>query len=165
MHGVDLDRRNFLRGRLTPSAPAVRPPWTRAQSLDACTACGACITACPQTILGADGEGLPVVNFAGGECTFCGLCADACGEGVFDRTLPAFPHTVRIEEACLTARGVVCQSCGDACPEEAIRFQLRLGAPALPVLDAERCSGCGACIGPCPAGAISVSPGEAAHHA
>lgn len=161
MHGVDLDRRNFLRGRLTPSAPAVRPPWSREASLDTCTTCGACIAACPQHILITDPDGLPAVDFAAGECTFCGLCAEACAETVFDRTLPAFPHTIRIEASCLTAGGVVCRTCGDACPEEAIRFQLRLGAPAFPVLDTGRCSGCGACVGQCPTGAISVRPLEA----
>ena len=41
-------------------------------------------------------------------------------------------------EACFAARGVVCQSCGDACPEGAIRFRPRLGGPALPTLDAGR---------------------------
>jgi ferredoxin-type protein NapF len=98
----------------------------------------------------------PQVDFSRNECTFCGKCAEACPEPVFDRALPAFPHAVAIGEACFAARGVVCQSCGDACPESAIRFRPRLGGPALPSLDADRCTGCGACIGPCPASAIAV---------
>ncbi len=162
----DLGRRGFLTGRLAPSPGAVRPPWTSAGSLaSGCTGCGACIDACPQAIVRMGPGRWPQIDFSRNECTFCGKCAEACPEPVFDRALPAFPHVVAIGEACFAARGVVCQSCGDACPEGAIRFRPRLGGPALPSLDADRCNSCGACIATCPAGAIAVgtSAAEAAH--
>lgn len=76
----------------------------------------------------------------------------------------ALPHIASIGTACFAARGIVCQSCGDACPETAIRFAMRLGGPALPVLHTERCNGCGVCIDACPASAITSIPvAEAAH--
>lgn len=140
--------------------PPVRPPWTDEAAVGArCTGCGDCIAACPETILGRDGRGRPAVDFAAGSCTFCGACAAACGAAVFapDRR-PAFGHVAAIGAGCLAQAGVHCQSCGDACAEAAIRFRPRIGGPPLPDLAAALCSGCGACIGVCPAGAIAVAP-------
>jgi ferredoxin-type protein NapF len=161
---VDLGRRNFLTGR-RPSLPdRIRPPWSRAASLvAACTGCGACAQACPQHIIALDETGRPALDFTVGECSFCGACAEACPEPVFDRAIAVFDHVAAIGPACFASRGIVCQSCGDACPESAIRFRPRLGGPAVPELSADRCSGCGACIAGCPAGAITAQPLEAAH--
>jgi ferredoxin-type protein NapF len=61
-----------------------------------------------------------------------------------------------IGDACLARHGVVCRSCGDVCPARAIRFQPIPRATAVPVLDAEACTGCGECIEVCPAAAISL---------
>ena len=157
--GIDQSRRRFLTGRLARPDAAARPPWSRESTLVAsCTGCGACVVACPQQILRLD-AGLPRVDFSDAECTFCGACATACPEPVFDRALrPAFPHVVAVTSRCFAARGIVCQSCRDACAEAAIRFPPRLGGPAQPVLTAALCSGCGACIAACPADAIAPQP-------
>lgn len=159
-----LDRRSFLRGRIAPRPEAVRPPWSREATITAaCTACGACATACPQHIITPDADGRPAIAFSS-ECTFCGACAEACPEPVFDLAAPAFGHVAAIGAQCFAARGIVCQSCGDACPEAAIRFRPRLGGPALPEIASDRCTGCGACIAACPAAAIATRvPAEAAH--
>ncbi len=131
---------------------------------EACTRCNACITACPEAILVIGAGGMPAVDFGhgGGGCTFCGACADACPASVFDLTrVPAWDLSVRIDAgACLPHRGVHCEACRDICPEGAIRFAPRLGAPPVPDIDAERCTACGACSGICPAGAVSVSAPE-----
>ncbi|SKB97807.1 ferredoxin-type protein NapF [Bosea thiooxidans] len=163
---INPGRRNFLTGRRLSSPDRVRPPWTRAASVDAaCSGCGACVPACPQHIIALDESGRPALDFTAGECSFCGACADTCPEPVFDRAITAFEHVAVIGSSCFAARGIVCQSCGDACPESAIRFRPRLGGPAVPELAADRCNGCGACIAVCPAGAVSAStrPLEAAH--
>ena len=139
---IDLDRRRFLRGRFAQSESVVRPPWSRLATIaGACTACGDCERACPQAIIELDADRRPRIDFDANGCTFCGRCAAACPEPVFDRRAAAFRHIVAIGEACIAARGVVCRSCGDACPEEAIDFRPRLGAPALPSLAASRCTG------------------------
>ena len=157
-------RRLFLTGRLdTPRNQPVRPPRTdEASIVSSCTSCGACLDGCPEGIIDWDPERRPVVNLRRGECTFCGKCADACTAPVFIRGgQTAFRHIAGIGTACLTARGVVCGSCGDVCMQGAITFRPRIGAPPLPVIVAERCNGCGACIAICPAGAIAPSWPEA----
>ena len=71
------------------------------------------------------------------------------------------PAGLAISDACLARLGVVCQACGDACPERAIRFSLRHGGPPLPSLEGDRCTGCGACVPICPIGAISLPESSA----
>lgn len=155
--GIDLDRRGFLKGLLPSQPSAIRPPWSLDETIaSACTGCGACISACPEAIIRLDARQRPEIDFSSRECTFCGACAAACPEPVFDRGRSAFQHIALIEDTCFAARGIVCQSCGDACPEAAIRFRPRLGGPALPELAADQCTGCGACIAACPAAAIGT---------
>jgi ferredoxin-type protein NapF len=148
-----LSKRSFLTGRLRADPPPLRPPWLAEAALAGCTGCGACAPACPAGLISIAG-GRPEIDFAAGECTFCGDCADACPEALFDRAAPAFRHVAVVGDACLPKRGIVCQSCRDACPTDAIRFQPRRGGPFLPVVRTEACTGCGACVAPCPAGAI-----------
>jgi ferredoxin-type protein NapF len=68
-----------------------------------------------------------------------------------------------IADGCLARLGIVCQSCGDVCPEGAIRFALRRGGPPLPAVEKERCTGCGACLEICPVNAIALLTPEATH--
>ncbi|MET4701395.1 ferredoxin-type protein NapF [Constrictibacter sp. MBR-5] len=156
-----LSRRGFLSGR-TRAEPViaepfrVHPPWTGREGFRACTDCGACVEACPTEIVSLTGG--VHLEFAAGECTFCGACAAVCPEPVFDRAQPhPFQHVAAIGEACLARAGVVCQSCGDACPERAIRFTPRRGGPFLPTVVGDSCTGCGACVSPCPVAAIGMA--------
>jgi ferredoxin-type protein NapF len=152
-----VSRRALLIGRVKTST-RLPPPGATEAGLDACTGCSACVSACPTHII-IMAEGSPGLEFSNGECVFCSACADVCPEPVFSTTRPlAFEHIVQVSDSCLAARGVSCMTCRDACPSNAIRFRPRIGAPFLPeVLDGS-CTGCGACIAPCPAAAISVAP-------
>lgn len=70
-------------------------------------------------------------------------------------------RVVAVSDACLARASVVCGACGDACPECAIQFPLLRGAPPLPVVDEDRCTGCGACVPVCPVGALGLPEGRA----
>ena len=156
---LDHGRRAFLRIGARPGArrAVIRPPWTSAESLERCTHCGDCVAACPEGILVPDGKGVPTVDFSIGGCTFCGACADVCTAAVFQRDVaPPWLVSVAISDRCLPRRGIVCESCRDACGDGAIRFVRAPGRAPVPEIALECCTGCGACISVCPESAISV---------
>jgi ferredoxin-type protein NapF len=161
MPSVDgLARRHFFRGR--GQLAVVRPPWliNSVTFTDDCTRCGHCIEQCPEHILRAGDGGFPEVDFSSAECTFCAQCTSDCEPGLFSAAPHAadnaFIHRASINERCLTGLGVMCRSCEDACEPRAIHFVPTLGAIARPQLDIDACTGCGACIRPCPENAISL---------
>lgn len=153
-----LSRRALLFGRPAAEAAPLRPPWARPEAAfsQACTRCDDCIRACPESVLARGRDGLPRFDPQAGECTFCGDCAAACQHDAF-RARDEIPWQLRahVADACLPARGVVCASCRDACPETAIRIPP--GARGAATVDAGACTGCGACVGVCPVGAVSLS--------
>jgi ferredoxin-type protein NapF len=155
-----ITRRQFLRGDLAGRKSPQRPPWALAEAafLAACTRCGACVPACPQQILSLV-RGYPEIDFSRAECTFCGKCRDACVPKALRQTANTPPWQLRatVTNKCMAYRDVVCRSCGDACGEAAIRFSPRLGGAALPEILNERCTGCGACVSTCPAGAVTMA--------
>lgn len=150
-------RRALLAGRSQPEP--CRPPWVPAGALAAaCTGCGACIASCPERILLLDPQGRPKVDFALGACTFCGACAAACPEPVFDRRSdPPWSLIAGVGAGCLAAAGIVCEVCRDNCPSAAIRFRPTLGRVATPLIERDACTGCGACVAPCPTTAITIA--------
>jgi ferredoxin-type protein NapF len=152
-------RRNFLRGNFSLRQGPLRPPWALAEVdfLQACTRCGDCVDACLTHIITRD-SGYPTIDFAAGECTFCGDCATACTPGALTRAEEQTAWSARavINESCLARQRVECRVCGDQCAAGAIRFPPLAGGIALPALDQERCTGCGACVAPCPVRAIAV---------
>src|SRR5262249_35327540 len=166
-HPVDHSRRAFLRLQAQPvAAGAIRPPWTTDQSLGACTGCGACITACPEHILRLDPAGLPSVDFSIGGCTFCGDCAKSCAAPVFDLTRsPAWQVGISVSDRCLPKNGVLCESCRDICLDGAISFARARGCAPVPHISDSACTGCGACVSVCPAGAISAARHDEPLHA
>jgi ferredoxin-type protein NapF len=158
MSAPDLARRSLLRGR-APSPPPVRPPWARLDAFeDLCTRCRKCAAACPEQIVVRGDGGFPALDFSRGECTFCGACADACPEPLFKRRA-AVPWQARavIDDKCLAARGIVCRTCRDECPADAVTFELAPGRVAQPRVQLDRCTGCGACVATCPADAIKIA--------
>ncbi|MGR9117092.1 MAG: ferredoxin-type protein NapF [Gammaproteobacteria bacterium] len=152
-------RRDFLRGRFSPKHSVIRPPWAIAEAIfiDRCTRCNDCIAGCETGILFKGDGGYPEVDFAKGECTFCEACVNRCPTQAlsFQRS-PPWTLVARVSESCLAHTGVVCMTCRDQCPEQAILMQPRVGQPALPCIDEQLCTGCGACFVPCPTRAVQL---------
>lgn len=157
---MTVSRRGFLRGQLHPARIDTRPPWAVDDlALEhGCTRCGACIEACPQSILKPGDGGFPRVDFSVAGCSFCGDCATACEPQVLRRLdgNPPWALRVAVSAACLPQQGVECRVCGEACEADAIRFRPRLGGTPIPEVLTEACTGCGGCVAPCPVGAISM---------
>ncbi|MCK1518629.1 4Fe-4S dicluster domain-containing protein [Bradyrhizobium sp. 190] len=61
-----------------------------------------------------------------------------------------------IGDDCFVEAGIVCRSCGDSCPESAIRFRPRIGLPPQAIVNETTCTGCGECVGACPGEAITL---------
>ncbi len=156
---VDASRRGFFRGRPRPKAE-IRPPWALDETafIDTCTRCNDCLDACPEHVVVTGDGGFPTIDFRNGECTFCGDCVSACKPGALKRSEESHPWLLKasIGPGCLPAKGVECRICGDFCDARAIRFSPRLGGTPLPEIVAENCTGCGACVAPCPVAAITV---------
>lgn len=122
------------------------------QFIAQCTRCNQCINACPMGILSRHEDGYPQLAIEYASCDGCGLCIAACQSDAlcvqdrFDTGLrPAF------STACVNPLRP-CNQCIEACPERACT----IGATGLPVLDSERCTGCGECRVQCNADAVSL---------
>ncbi|WP_394210293.1 ferredoxin-type protein NapF [Enterovibrio calviensis] len=154
---VDQRRRFFLRSAQSSQQQPL--PWIRDSELftEHCTRCGECQRACEENIIVSGDGGFPSIDFNKGECTFCYECAQHCPEPLFlpETHLP-WKQVVSIKDSCLAKQNIECRSCSDACDTRAIRFQHRLGSVAQPEIQISDCSGCGACIAPCPVNAISM---------
>ncbi|MCK9386791.1 MAG: ferredoxin-type protein NapF [Sulfuritalea sp.] len=158
-----VSRRQFLWGNFKGGKAPQRPPWALAETVfpDVCTRCGACAPVCPTRII-IIVRGYPEVDFRRGECTFCGACAAVCKDQALlhtEKGRHAKPWTIKaqISDRCATRQGVACRVCDDRCQVAAIRFSPRLGAPPMAEIDATLCTGCGACLAPCPMKAISLA--------
>ncbi|MCP4126472.1 MAG: 4Fe-4S dicluster domain-containing protein, partial [Gammaproteobacteria bacterium] len=60
-------------------------------------------------------------------------------------------------DSCLSINAVICRSCGEACDQEAIKFKLEVGGIARPLLDLEKCNGCGECFTVCPDNSVQIA--------
>ncbi len=143
----------------------VRPPYGSNESFfqSECPECieKPCVTACDEKIIVVTPEGVPALNFAQNGCTFCEACALVCESNALSLEHSAYSNKInalfRIStEACIAHHGVICASCKEPCIDDAILFNGLFN----PVIDEERCTGCGFCLSRCPTQAISYQPYE-----
>ena len=162
---MDGGRRRFFGGRVREGAvlrPIVRPPWSLSEDrfTDLCTRCDDCAKVCPNHLIQRGDAGFPVLDFSLAACTFCTECVRVCTTGALVRDAAAAPWKVlaHIGDGCLATQKLECRVCGEACEAGAIRFRPTLGGVASPELDSSVCTGCGACVAPCPVRAIECRP-------
>ncbi len=145
-----------------PKRPAeVLPPGAVERPLfnRLCVGCGACVAACPGKCLAPSTSlrtfGQPQMDFRRGHCRLAcpQKCAAACPAGAL-RVLEGVPrrdihmgHAIWKKDRCLReTEGVPCTACSRKCPVQAIAI-----VDGFPVVDKDRCIGCGACEHVCPA--------------
>jgi ferredoxin-type protein NapF len=141
----------------------VRPPYGLNESLfqSECVTCEskACVASCEEKIIVLDEKGVPTLGFSVNGCTFCEACAEVCEADVLSIERSGGAEWInarfRIQvEGCMAHNGVICFSCKEPCMEDAILFNGMFN----PVIDEDKCNGCGFCLGRCPTQAIEYAP-------
>ncbi len=137
-----------------------------------CTACQLCVSVCPNEVLRPSTSLLkmmqPEMSYVRGYCRpECVKCSEVCPTGaikpitVADKSAIQIGHAVWIKENCIPLRdGQSCNNCERHCPTKAI--QMVPSDPSnpdslkIPVVNEEKCIGCGACENLCPARPFSA---------
>lgn len=137
-----------------------------------CTACQLCVSVCPNQVLRPSGNLMtlmqPEMSYERGYCRpECTKCSEACPAGainqidVADKSATQIGHAVWIKENCVPLTdGVDCGNCARHCPTGAIQMVSSdpdiLDSPKTPIVNIERCIGCGACENLCPSRPFSA---------
>lgn len=137
-----------------------------------CTACQLCVSACPNSVLRPstklDTLMQPESSYERGYCRpECTKCSEVCPAGairhisVEEKSSTQIGHAVWIKENCIPfVNGVDCGNCARHCPAGAITMVSSNDddpeARKIPVVNTERCIGCGACENLCPARPFSA---------
>ena len=109
----------------------------------------------------------PVASYERGHCRpECTKCSDVCPAGairpisVEEKSSTQIGHAVWIKKNCVVLTDdVACGNCARHCPTGAIQMvedKMSAKHRLLPVVDTERCIGCGACEHLCPARPFSA---------
>ncbi len=136
-----------------------------------CTGCQLCVAACPNGVLRPSDDLLtlmqPRSSFERGYCRpECTRCSEVCPAGAIVRIDRAAKssiqtgHAVWVASNCVPLTdGVPCGNCARHCPVGAIQMVESFNGPdkpKIPVVNTERCIGCGACENLCPARPFSA---------
>ncbi len=159
-------------------APERQTPITPPGSLSAnnmarrCTACQLCVSKCPNQVLRPSSElstlMQPIMSYERGYCRpECVACAEVCPTGAIqpitleEKSAIQIGHAVPIHKNCVAVTdGVDCGNCERHCPTGAIEMVPSdpddEESAAVPVVNEEKCIGCGACENLCPARPFSA---------
>lgn len=156
---MNFDFERLLQLLPPTGTPPIRPPGSHSEArfTNVCDGCQECIKTCSQLILVKGTGNLPEVDFSNGHCTFCLECIHACAIDalVLLRDQPLWTLSICVDDdICLTEQGDTCTECAEACENTAIRFASKSGRGLSLEVEPAACTGCGACIEPCPVDAI-----------
>lgn len=173
---VILDKK--IPDRATPIVPS------GAQSLrnmaQHCTGCQLCVSVCPNGVLRPSTKlstlMQPEISYERGYCRpECVKCSEVCPAGAILRITPAdksaiqVGHAVWVKANCVPLTdGMQCDNCARHCPTGAITMVAsdtdNPDSLKIPVVNEERCIGCGACENLCPARPFSAMYVEGHEH-
>lgn len=131
-----------------------------------CTACQLCVSACPNGVLRPSTDLMklmqPEMSYERGYCRpECTKCSEVCPAGairpitIADKSAIQIGHAVWVKKNCIPLTdGVDCGNCARHCPVGAIEMIPSnpdiSDSPKIPVVNVERCIGCGSCENLCP---------------
>ncbi|MGI6073765.1 MAG: 4Fe-4S dicluster domain-containing protein [Fermentimonas sp.] len=164
-----------IEDKLVPErATPIVPPgaWSARDFAKHCTACQLCVSACPNSVLRPSTELIklmqPEMSYERGYCRpECTRCSDVCPVGairpvsVEDKSSIRIGHAVWVKQNCVPlVDDVDCGNCERHCPTGAIQMVPsdvnNKDSRKIPVVNEERCIGCGACETLCPARPFSA---------
>lgn len=152
-----------------------RPPASlpASQFNTLCIRCGNCIKACPAKFIThhCDPNDIlswmsPEVNFTTGYCLEeCNICSRVCPTGSITFFSPEDRKQIVMGTAeinishCLLTKNRECARCNELCKYEAISIEPGEGLSGMvPVVNHDKCVGCGACSLICPTSTIKMIP-------
>lgn len=154
--------------KIPQRATKIVPPgaWSARNMAQHCTGCQLCVSVCPNNVLrpSTDLAHLmqPEMSYERGYCRpECNRCSSVCPAGainpitVAEKSSTRIGHAVWIKKNCVPlVDGVECGNCARHCPSGAILMvpsdSSNPDSVKIPVVNAERCIGCGACENLCP---------------
>lgn len=168
--GLALIEDKKVPDRTTPLTP---PGSLAARNMTVhCTGCQLCVAACPNQVLRPSGKLMtlmqPEMSYERGYCRpECTKCSEVCPTGAIrpistaDKSATQIGHAVWIADNCVVnTDGVDCGNCARHCPTGAILMIPKdpemHDSPLVPVVNEERCIGCGACENLCPSRPFSA---------
>ena len=156
---------------------ALRPPGADLKRINAlCARCGNCMQACPYQLIqpdigetGIDGIFTPVLKFRSKNqdqeqyCFHdCVKCSQVCPTGALRPISVKEKHARPIGIAIVNAKKCIawanneyCAVCDEYCPFKAIKLVKRKDVMC-PIVETDKCRGCGACESACPAEPIAI---------
>lgn len=137
-----------------------------------CTGCQLCVSVCPNNVLRPSTDLMklmqPESSYERGYCRpECTKCSEVCPAGAIkpismeDKSSTQIGHAVWVKDNCVPLTDDVdCDNCARHCPTGAIQM-VPFGpdnkrSRKIPVINTERCIGCGACENLCPARPFSA---------
>lgn len=133
-----------------------------------CTGCQLCVAICPNGVLRPSKDLSlalqPECSYERGYCRpECTRCSEVCPTGaivkldIAEKSSTQIGHAVWIRDNCIpVVDNVACGNCARHCPVGAITMVSSDSTPSVPVVDTERCIGCGACENLCPSRPFSA---------